>query len=105
MIPDSSSPSEVSLLEDNSGEGDVSRRSDNEDGDNSGAGAGAGAGAGSLSGGNSGNGSSSTNKRNFEGYDDNKSADTQPSESKRFKQDSSDITGDTEPFDFGGGDD
>ena len=28
---------------------------------------------------------------------------TQPS--KKFKQDSSDITGDTEPFDIGGGDD
>ena len=43
----------------------------------------------------------STNKRNFEEESD----DSKPSEAKRFKQDSSDITGDTEPYDFTGGDD
>ena len=32
------------------------------------------------------------------------SDDTPPSETKRFKQDSSDISGDTEPYDFTGGD-
>jgi len=41
---------------------------------------------------------SNEKKRKFEEDDDDKS-------SKRFKQDSSDITGDTEPFDFCGGDD
>ncbi|KAE8440697.1 hypothetical protein EG329_006793 [Mollisiaceae sp. DMI_Dod_QoI] len=46
------------------------------------------------------NTSSSTNKRKFEADDE---SSTQPS--KTFKQDSSDITSATEPFDFGGGDD
>nr|YP_009262098.1 hypothetical protein [Chrysoporthe deuterocubensis]AMX22173.1 hypothetical protein [Chrysoporthe deuterocubensis] len=44
--------------------------------------------------------SSSTNKRKFE-EDENSS--TQPS--KSFKQDSSDVTGDTEPYDICGGED
>lgn len=44
--------------------------------------------------------STSTNKRKFEGDDQ---SSTQPS--KSFRQDSSDVTGDTEPFDFSGGDD
>lgn len=44
--------------------------------------------------------SPSTNKRKFEGDDQSSS---QPS--KSFRQDSSDVTGDTEPFDFCGGDD
>jgi hypothetical protein len=46
------------------------------------------------------NGSSSINKRKLAEDED---STTQPS--KRFKQDSSDITGDTEPYDFTGGED
>lgn len=48
----------------------------------------------------SGNATSSIKRPKLE--EDEKSS-SQPS--KRFKQDSSDVTGDTEPFDFGGGDD
>lgn len=44
---------------------------------------------------------SSTNKRKFEG-DENSS--TQPNAPKRFKQDSSDVSGDTELYDFSGED-
>jgi hypothetical protein len=44
--------------------------------------------------------SESSTKRKFE---DESDSNIQPS--KKFKQDSSDITGETEPFDFGGGDD
>ena len=44
--------------------------------------------------------STSTKKRKAEESDD-----TKPSETKRFKQDSNDINGDTEPSDFTGGDD
>lgn len=42
------------------------------------------------------------NKRNFSSIEVGESS-SQPA--KRFKQDSSDVTGETEPFDFGGGDD
>lgn len=52
--------------------------------------------------GRSGNATSSIKRPKLE--EDEKSS-SQPSTSKRFKQDSSDVTGDTEPFDFGGGDD
>ena len=45
------------------------------------------------------NPSSSNNKRKFE---EDSESNVQP---KDFKQDTSDITGDTEPFDFLGGDD
>ena len=50
--------------------------------------------------GNSGNSDNTSSKRKFE-------ADVESSTptAKRFKQDSSDITNSTEPFDFGGGDD
>lgn len=46
---------------------------------------------------------SSTNKRNISSIEEVGESSSQPP--KRFKQDSSDVTGDTEPFDFGGGDD
>lgn len=46
--------------------------------------------------------SSSSKKRRRESSEDGIEGEPAP---KRFKQDSSDITGDGEPFDFGGGDD
>lgn len=46
---------------------------------------------------------SSMNKRNFSSVEEVGESSSQPA--KRFKQDLSDVTGDTESFDFGGGDD